>query len=482
MGDTLRDISGFENTCAIKGDPILVDGAPFDYSIHTVGTKSIALRFNRPTSPKVNEEDIAVFDASGLRIAGIKNGFSTFTRFRTFSLAQEGGQNRTLFEKIEDGTPNTAYMLQIATNGRLVLHIKEGGTLTSKETASSTIALNTVYDVWTSYDKGYAVNFDGANDIINLGMKTDLWSKSKTSFSLSFSVKTDTLPVSGFPTIITSDEFAVNNGSILVYRNASNGAIGFDYWDGAERIAESDDYPKTDFTNRYTITCVYDSTLASDNVKIFVNGNIGSVTDDTTDSSDSADNLWIGGDGGAAGTGLDGNIRDFRWWNRALTDEEVLGVYNGTSAPTPQYWLPLNENTGNPIDIINGYTTTLTNGAAWITPTPSYHIYVNGVDKTLSTSADAANWQSDLTDRSLWIFKRGANSNGHIYGDLYDFKFFKEKAITTSHALNTFTNKWTIADIADGHVAITNYYATYISDEAPGLGYDHTGFDSTGFT
>ena len=159
MGNNLRDWSGFDEERIhnqIVGDPILIDGTPFDLGIHDGGVKSTCLRFNRPTSESVNEEYVKVYDVddngnSRIALSGISTGISYFIRFRIKDLAQQGGVDRRIFEKIDDATPNNGVMLRVGSNGTLKLNIKRSGTEYNNDTASGTIAVDTVYDVWVTY-------------------------------------------------------------------------------------------------------------------------------------------------------------------------------------------------------------------------------------------------------------------------------------------------------------------------------------------
>ena len=155
LGNDINDISGFNNHGTIHGDPHLLDGTPFDYGIHTGGVKSVALRFNRPTSESVNEEYITIPDNSGNRpIEGISTGVSIFMRFRIHDLSLQNTWQRTLFMKRDDNTalPNNGIRCTIDTSGRLILRIrKTDGTQYNNQTPTSTIATNTVYEVWFTY-------------------------------------------------------------------------------------------------------------------------------------------------------------------------------------------------------------------------------------------------------------------------------------------------------------------------------------------
>jgi hypothetical protein len=134
LGERLRDFSGFGNHGIISGEPLLVDGAPFDPGIFDHGMKSVATRFNRPTSPYVNEEYITVPDNPTLRVNALTTGFSIFFRFRIFDLAQQGGLRRTGYEKTDDNDADDGYLFKIDTDGKIVFVLAQGGSETKKQT------------------------------------------------------------------------------------------------------------------------------------------------------------------------------------------------------------------------------------------------------------------------------------------------------------------------------------------------------------
>ena len=266
-GNTTKDFSGFNHTASIYGDPTLVDGT-IDLGIHDGGAvKSITRRMNRPTSDYENLEWLQVPDHTDIQFATAATGFSIFIRFRLFSLADQNGRSPTIFEKIDDSTPNNAVMLQAKSDGKLLFIVKKGGTTTAKETAVSTVTTNTVYDVFIT-------------------------------FTVSGTVE---------------------------------------------------------------------------------------------------------------------------------------------------------------------------------------HIYVNGVDKTLTTFAGAVNWQTTLTNHDLFIFRRGLGTDeGYVYGDFYDFKVYLNRIVNQTEVTQHQTNKWSISNIPFGQVMITNYSATYVVVSIPS--FDTISFDSTSFT
>ncbi len=107
-------------------------------------------------------------------------------------------------------------------------------------------------------------------------------------------------------------------------------------------------------------------------------------------------------------------------------------------------------------------------------------IYLNGVDQTLTNVASPGySWQN-TESTNLRIFRRGYGStDGYVEGDLYDFRIYREKVVSAAEVGYMYTNKWTIADIAFGHVMIINYWATFLT---PGAGYTSIGYSSVGYT
>lgn len=90
------------------------------------------------------------------------------------------------------------------------------------------------------------------------------------------------------------------------------------------------------------------------------------------------------------------------------------------------------------------------------------HIYVNGVDQTLTNFVGTVNWQDTLTDFDTYIFQRGAGSEaGYVNGDMLVFKRYQEMVVSPTQVTNHWTNKITISPHAIGTSMITNYWATF---------------------
>ncbi len=191
LGNELRDWAERGRNISLHGDALLVDGAPFDDGIHTGGTKSIALRFNRPTSDNENEEDISIesTDPSGLEVEGISTGVSYFLRVRLFDVSSsQNGIKRTLLMKRDGVTPTHGVHIFIdPINQRLVFLIKRSGIVYIKETAAGTLANNTVYDIWCTYAAAGNVQHVYINNVdmtLSTSGYTEFWNSDTTDVDM----------------------------------------------------------------------------------------------------------------------------------------------------------------------------------------------------------------------------------------------------------------------------------------------------------
>jgi Concanavalin A-like lectin/glucanases superfamily len=428
-GSQLADESTFERVADIHGDPILVDGAPFDLGIATVGVKSIALRLNRPESETYAQDYIQV-DAVGTTTLGVSGrtiGKSYFMRFRLFDLSSQGGQNRTLFQKIDDSTPSNGAMLIVTPTGQLRFHIKRAGVEYNSQTPSSTILVDTVYDVWCTYAvsgnvrhvyvnnvdqtltdpgspnfQGDLTNFDltlfrrglGSTGGYAYGDLYDfrIYDEDVTTFNslgtcVFFDGVNDYIDCTNdvtlwsqaltkfswsmwiYPTTVTgTDRFILEHGGGTAqgFRSyvSTGGALVFNCYDSG---AVSKQASKTGVNvNQWNhVVGVYDNSLGSANVKCYLNKVVGATTANLTETLNKSATLRLS----EATSDHQGYMRDFRFWdNKALTQTEINDIYDDSiNAPIPDYRLPMLEGTGNAQDTISGTkTATLTNGASWI--------------------------------------------------------------------------------------------------------------------
>lgn len=104
----------------------------------------------------------------------------------------------------------------------------------------------------------------------------------------------------------------------------------------------------------------------------------------------------------------------------------------------------------------------------WKNSDQTMHVYIENetnqiapVDKTLSNASPNL-WQDDKDNHDLWIFTKGAGSGGQCKGNLYDFKFYNTKVVSSTEVSNHWENKFSISAIPFGQVIMTNHWATMI--------------------
>jgi len=164
MGNSTRDLSCFNNNNWISGDPIIIDGSPFDYGIHTGGTKSLALRFNRVDGSgldheTVYREHIGISHDTRIILDG-SSSMTWFFRVRPLSTGLDEGKRRTIYLKCDQtGTTNSDIIDAVRfsidnINKRLVIQIKRSSTFYSKETAINKFTANNVYDCFITFNAG----------------------------------------------------------------------------------------------------------------------------------------------------------------------------------------------------------------------------------------------------------------------------------------------------------------------------------------
>jgi len=154
LGSQLLDRSQFySNNANLYGDPKLVDGS-LDTGVLGGTYKSLALRFNRPTSPDDGSEYMSIPDTTDLTVNGIATGFSVIMRIRPFSFADQGvgSLQRTLYRKVDDDSPNDGTMLQINNSGRLIATVRRASTnYRVIAPALSAMTTSTVHEIAITY-------------------------------------------------------------------------------------------------------------------------------------------------------------------------------------------------------------------------------------------------------------------------------------------------------------------------------------------
>jgi len=214
-----------------------------------------------------------------------------------------------------------------------------------------------------------AITVDGVNQYLNCGIDSNLWSQPLTKFSFSGWF----YPTADAP----SNRWLVDHGgfgvhSFYLYQdNNSSGRFIFIIRNSASVAFGASVSPGTIILNRWNhIVCTYDNSLGSANMKLYLNGVQGPSTGNLTETITNTAGLTVVG---ITQTPFQGQVKDFRWWTtKPLTLAEVNLVYqNHPDAPTPNYWLKMDEGAGDPVDIITGTKTALrTNNASWIALAP----------------------------------------------------------------------------------------------------------------
>ena len=248
-----------------------------------------------------------------------------------------------------------------------------------------------------TYLNTYCMKFDGVNDDINCGSHTDLWSKALTKFAFSFWI---------YPTIVHDGVNRLlvrhGNGNHGFECNIDDNTLGQVYFllnnsVGTDFFARGNNLVSNQWNQ---IICSYDNSLGSANIRIYINGILGSTTANLTETiSDVTSVMELGG----PSTDLKGLMKDFRFWDsQAFNTAQALDFYeNGTEPSAPEYVLPMNEGAGNPVDSVGGKTTT--HDAEWfalgfMSDDPNPPIFVNNAVLKMNTIMHSLDFEVDNSD------------------------------------------------------------------------------------
>lgn len=206
-----------------------------------------------------------------------------------------------------------------------------------------------------------SIYLDGTDDGINLGDQTSLWSQAKTKFSFSIMVNAVAWASGG------------SNRDLIRHDSTSNGRFALESIDAGNNLdfnikdtGGSTIHAGVASVSTVTwvrVTCTYDNSIGSQNMKIYINKTMSG-------SAGLTDTVTLTGDlviGKISGSSVNSYVKDFRWWvNKTLTQAEIDAIVDDTvSAPTPDYWLKMNEGTGSPKDFISQSLTGTLTGAVW---------------------------------------------------------------------------------------------------------------------
>jgi hypothetical protein len=86
-------------------------------------------------------------------------------------------------------------------------------------------------------------------------------------------------------------------------------------------------------------------------------------------------------------------------------------------------------------------------------------IAVDGVVKT-TTVQGPFSWDGDVTNHTLKLFTEDVEDGGFVAGDFYMYKMFKGMIVSDAQIGYHYANKWTIENIAFGHVMVIDNWDT----------------------
>jgi hypothetical protein len=186
---------------------------------------------------------------------------------------------------------------------------------------------STVTDPIGVFENKYSLEFDGSTGYLDVGPTSDLMGASYTSISVSTWVKMKGVP---------------NSGDGIISMGVSSGAAQFRLrWSDSNTLrcyfysgpGDSEyvyvDVPTVSRWNHVVLT--WDASLGSNQLKIYLNGLLSanaSGTGTQTSTMTSGGNLEIGRYINSNGATLDGYLDEVGVWSNALTDTEVLALYN----------------------------------------------------------------------------------------------------------------------------------------------------------
>lgn len=252
-----------------------------------------------------------------------------------------------------------------------------------------------------------AVTFDGTDDYISL---PDLGLAGTGKQNISWSGWVNPTSASG-----TYSWFVYGNGTISS-RLVGNGKIECEIRNDSGTLIQAQSTSTLSNATWAHVICTYDG----QNVKIFLNGVLEGTTAQTGDIRASATDIT---DGYAIGNGFTGTTRDKYWagridevrtYNRTLSNNEALQLYNWAPAPIG-YW-KIDENTGTTAfdssgSAVNG---TLKGTASYKIAKFGSGVNLDGVDTTIDPHITLPNNTYDSSTQgsiSVWFKPNDSGTN-----------------------------------------------------------------------
>jgi concanavalin A-like lectin/glucanase superfamily protein len=223
-------------------------------------------------------------------------------------------------------------------------------------------------DLATPFDG--AVGFNGTNDYINCGSHTDLWSKALNKFSFATWIWPTAAGDGSFRDIVYHVGTEGSTSSFELYIDSADAnKVTFEIVDSVGTSHKISSDGELDLNSWNHVICSYDSTLGSDNLRIWVNGVEGSssaLNRNFTGTITLVEDLRLAN----SSTDFKGYMKDFKFWDdQSVNTDEAAELYadNEIVDSTPAYHLQFSERTGSTTKdaVSKTKTATLANGAFW---------------------------------------------------------------------------------------------------------------------
>lgn len=209
------------------------------------------------------------------------------------------------------------------------------------------------------------IKLDGVDDYVDCADDAELWSRSLTKFSFEIWIFPTKDGLGGGNLNIVQHGTTTAQTFRLTLPNATN-QIRWQINDAAAVAHNATATIATLVNNPHRVLCTYDNSLGSNNLAMYVDGALVANAN-LTEAINSANPLRIAD----STADFQGYVKLFRFWRKiALTAQNAIDLNNGDEekVPPPDYFLKMDEGTGNPVDTASGTKIgTLTGGAAWQT-------------------------------------------------------------------------------------------------------------------
>ncbi|MGB0757304.1 MAG: LamG domain-containing protein [Patescibacteria group bacterium] len=247
---------------------------------------------------------------------------------------------------------------------------------------------------------GFARDFDGTDDALNLGTPSDLI-------------------ITGAMTVSVWVRSEADNNERLISKIAGAADRAFDlstdagtggYWaqftiyDASNNGYSTYSSAQIDNNEWHLVTGVY---KPGEYVALYIDGELDSLNTSNipTSQRDDGNTLWVGSDNSATPQNdFDGQMDDVRIYNRALSDDEVNQLYEWR--PDPVHYWSLNEKTGTDVydrGVYDDDASFSGSGTHWDTGKYGSGANLNGSDDTL-TVTDSTNFDNmGVGSFTVWI-------------------------------------------------------------------------------